>query len=148
MVEYIVGAAAAWLVGFTPFLEVYLAVPAGLAAGLGYFSTVLWSVLGNFAPVLLIAFAYDQLMRFERLKGWMTGRRSERVQRSMDRYGGWATLLVTPWVGIWVAAATAQALGMKRSVLIGFSLASIVFYGVLVAVAIALGIEFLVADAG
>lgn len=148
MVEYIVGAATAWLVGFVPFLEVYLAVPAGIAAGLDYFSAVFWSVLGNFAPVLLIAFAYDQLMRIERLKGWLTGRRSERFQRSMDRYGGWAILLATPWVGIWVAAATAQAFGMKRGVLIGFSLASIVVYGILVAVAVALGIEAFAADAG
>lgn len=40
MVEYIIGAVTALLVGFVPFLEVYLAVPAGIAAGLDYFSAV------------------------------------------------------------------------------------------------------------
>lgn len=49
--------------------------------------------------------------------------------------------MITPWVGIWVVAATAQALGMKRSVLLGFSLASIVLYALLIAAAIALGLE-------
>lgn len=141
MIEYLGKAAVAWLIGFAPMLEIYLAVPAAIAAGLDYFSAVFWSVLGNFTPVLLIALVHDRLMRFERVKRWLTGKRSERFQRSVDRYGGWAIVLITPWVGIWVVAATAQALGMKRSVLIGFSLASIVLYAVVIAVAIALGIE-------
>ena len=141
LVEYIVGALTAWFIGFVPFLEIYLAVPVAIAAGLDYFSAVFWPVLGNFAPVLLIIFAHDQLMRIEWLRRWLTGRRSERFQRAVNRYGGWAIVFITPWVGIWVVAATAQALGMKRSVLIGFSLASIVLYAVSIAVAVVLGIE-------
>ena len=146
MIEYVGKAALAWVIGFAPFLEIYLAVPAAIVAGLDYFSAVFWSVLGNFTPVLLIAFIHDQLMRVERVKRWLTGKRSERFQRWLDRYGGWAIILITPWVGIWVVAATAQALGMKRSVLIGFSLASIVLYAILIAVAVALGIEAFTAD--
>ena len=146
MIEYIGKAALAWVIGFAPFLEIYLAVPAAIASGLDYFSAVLWSVLGNFTPVLLIAFIHDRLMRFERVERWLTGKRSQRFQRWLDRYGGWAIILITPWVGIWVVAATAQALGMKRGVLIGFSLASIVLYAVLIAVAVAFGIEALTAD--
>lgn len=146
MIEYIGKAAVAWFVGFFPFLEIYLAVPAAIAAGLDYFSAVFWSVLGNFTPVLLIIFAHDRLMRIERLKSWLTGRRSERFQRAVDKYGGWAIILITPWVGIWVVAATAQALGMSRNVLIWFSLASIVLYAVLIAVAVALGIEAFTAN--
>lgn len=146
MIEYIGKAALAWLVGFAPFLEIYLAVPAAIASGLDYFSAVLWPVLGNFTPVLLIAFVHDRLMKVERVKRWLTGKRSERFQRWLDRYGGWAIILITPWVGIWVVAATAQVLGMKRGVLIGFSLASIVLYAVLIAAAVALGIEAFSAD--
>lgn len=41
MIEYIGGAAVAWLIGFAPFLEIYLAVPVAIAAGLDYFSAVL-----------------------------------------------------------------------------------------------------------
>lgn len=147
VLEYVGRAGLAVLVGFIPFLEIYVAVPAAIATGLDYFSAVLWSVVGNFAPVLLITFAYDRLMRVERVKAWLTGRRSERFQRALDRYGGWAVLLITPWVGIWIVAATAQALGMRRSVLIGFSLASIVLYAVLIAVAVALGVEAFTAGA-
>lgn len=146
VIEYIGKAAMAWFVGFFPFLEIYLAVPAAIAAGLDYFSAVFWSVLGNFTPVLLIIFAHDRLMRIERLKNWLSGRRSQRFQRAVDKYGGWAIILITPWVGIWVVAATAQALGMKRSVLIWFSLVSIVLYAVLIAVAVALGIEAFTAN--
>lgn len=141
IIEYIGRAAIAVLVGFVPFLEIYLAVPAAIAAGLDYFSAVFWSVLGNFLPVLLLIFAHDRLMRIERLKNWLTGSRSERFQNAVNRYGGWGIIVITPWVGIWIVAATAQALGMKRSVLIGFSLASIIIYAVLIAVAVALGIE-------
>lgn len=148
MIEYVGKAALAWLVGFAPFLEIYLAVPAAIASGLDYFSAVFWSVLGNFTPVLLISFVHDRLMRVERVKRWLTGKRSERFQRWLDRYGGWAIILITPWVGIWVVAATAQALGMKRGVLIGFSLASIVLYAVLIAFAVAIGIEAFTDDAG
>ena len=146
MIEYVGKAALAWVIGFAPFLEIYLAVPAAIASGLDYFSAVFWPVLGNFTPVLLIAFVHDRLMRIERVKRWLTGKRSERFQRSLDRYGGWAIILITPWVGIWVVAATAQALGMRRGVLIGFSLASVVLYAVLIAVAVALGIEAFIAD--
>lgn len=148
LIEYLGGAAVAWLVGFAPFLEIYLAVPAAIAAGLDYFSAVFWSVLGNFTPVLLIIFAHERLMRIERLKNWLTGRRSERFHKAVNRYGGWAIVLITPWVGIWVVAAAAQAMGMERKVLIGFSLASIVLYAVLIAVAVALGIEAFTAQSG
>lgn len=141
VIEYIGKAAVAWLIGFVPFLEIYLAVPAALVAGLDYFSAVFWSVLGNFTPVLLIAFIHDRLTRIERVNNWLTGKRSERFQRAIDRYGGPGIILITPWVGIWVVAATAQALGMKRSVLLGFSLVSIVLWAVVIAVLFALGIE-------
>lgn len=141
MIEYIGRAAVAWLIGFAPFLEIYLAVPAALVAGLGYFSAVFRSVLGNFTPVLLITFVHDRLMRIERVNNWLTGKRSERFQKAIDRYGGWGVILITPWVGIWVVAATARALGMKRSALLGFSLTSIVLWAVVIAVLFALGIE-------
>lgn len=148
MIEYIGKAAVAWLIGFAPFLEIYLAVPAALAAGLDYFSAVFWPVLGNFAPVLLISFVHDRLMRIERVNSWLTGKRSERFQKAINRYGGPGIILITPWVGIWVVAATAQALGMKRSVLLGFSLASIVLWAVVIAVLFALGIELYGVGAG
>jgi len=46
MVEYIAKAFAAWFIGFFPYFEIYVAVPAAIAMGLDYFSAVTWSVFG------------------------------------------------------------------------------------------------------
>ncbi|TCJ19920.1 hypothetical protein E0L93_02910 [Rubrobacter taiwanensis] len=143
LAEYIGKAAAAWFMGFFPFFEIYVAVPASIALGLDYFSAVFWPVLGNFTPVPLIVFAHNQLMRIERVKRWLTGRTSERFERWLNRYGSWVILIVTPWVGIWVVAATARALGMRSGPLLLYSFISILAYAVLIAAGIALGIDFL-----
>jgi uncharacterized membrane protein len=143
LVEYAGKAAAAWFMGFFPFFEIYVAVPAAIALGLDYFSAVFWSVLGNFTPVLLILYAHRQLMRVKRLRSWMARRTSGRLERWLDRYGNWAVLFATPWVGIWVVAATARTLGMRSHTILTYSFISIVLYAVLIAAGIALGVEAL-----
>lgn len=140
MIAYISKAAFAWFMGFFPFFEIYAAVPASMAIGLDHFSAAFWSVFGNYCPVLLIVFGYERLMRIERVRNWLTKRSSERFQRLIDRYGSWFVLLVTPWIGVWVVAATAQLLGMRRSSLLLFSLISISVYGFAIAFGIDRGI--------
>lgn len=137
MIEYASKAGLAWFLGFFPFFEIYAAVPASMAVGLDHTSAAFWSVLGNYCPVLLIVFGYERLMRIEKVRNWLARRSSERFQRLVNRYGAWFILLVTPWIGIWVVAVTAQLLGMKRSTLLLYSLISIASYGF----AIAFGIE-------
>ncbi len=139
--DYAARAASAWFLGFFPFFEIYVAVPAAVALGLDPVSAVVWPVLGNVTPVFLIVFGYDQLMRVERLRRWLHDRRSARFERWIDRYGAPFVLLATPWIGVWAVAATAQALGMQRGILVGFSVVSITVYAIVIAAGLALGFD-------
>jgi len=141
LVDYAARAASAWFLGFFPFFEIYVAVPAAFALGLDPVSAVVWPVLGNVTPVFLIVFGYEQLLRVERLRGWLQGRRSARFERWIERYGAPFVLLVTPWIGVWAVAATAQALGMQRATLVGYSVVSIGVYAILIAVGIVFGFD-------
>jgi uncharacterized membrane protein len=138
--DYLAKAAGAWFVGFAPFFEIYVAVPGAIAVGLDYVSAVIWPVLGNFTPVLLIAFFYDQLSRVEGVDRLLE-RRSPKLERWINAYGPWFILLTTPWIGVWVVATTAQLLGIKRGPLLFYSFVSITVYAVAIAFLIALGIE-------
>lgn len=141
MLDYLGKAATAWFLGFFPFFEIYVAVPAAIALGLDYVSAVVWPVLGNFTPVLLIVFAYSQLLRVGRVRRWLEGRTSERFERLINRYGAPFILLITPWIGVWLVAATARALGMARRPLLIYSFISIALYAVLIAAGIGFGVE-------
>jgi len=141
LLDYVTRAASAWFLGFFPFFEIYVAVPAAFGLGLDPVSAVVWPVLGNVTPVFLIVFGYEQLMRVERLRGWLQGRRSARLERWIDRYGAAFVLLVTPWIGVWAVAATAQALGMQRLPLVAYSVVSITAYAIVIAAGLALGVD-------
>lgn len=141
VLNYVGKAATAWFLGFFPFFEIYVAVPSALALGLDRVSATLWPVLGNFTPVPLILFGYGQLMRIGRLRRWLEGRTSARFERLVERYGAPFILLITPWIGVWLVAATARALGMARRPLLIYSFISIAAYAVLITVGISFGIE-------
>ncbi len=143
MADYLARALGAWFVGFFPLAEIYVAVPAALAVGLDHFSTVFWSVFGNFTPLLLIHFGYNSLLRLPRLRRWLEGLVSERAKRSIDRYGLWVVLLLTPWTGVWVMGVTAKALRMNGGVLLGAGLISITVYAVALVVLISAGVQAL-----
>jgi uncharacterized membrane protein len=137
--DYSARAASAWFLGFFPFFEIYVAVPAAFGLGLDPVSAVVWPVLGNVTPVFLIVLGYERLMRIERVRRWLDGRRSARFERWIDRYGAPFVLLVTPWIGVWAVAATAQALGMRRAILMSFSIVSITVYAIVIAAGLAFG---------
>jgi uncharacterized membrane protein len=141
MFDYAVKAAIAWFLGFFPFFEIYVAVPAAIAMGLDYSSAVLWTVLGNFLPVPLIVFFYGQLLRQRRIGPWLQKLASPRAKGLLDRYGPWFILLATPWIGVWAVAVTAMALGIDQRKLLLFSLISISLYAVALAGLIAIGIQ-------
>lgn len=141
LLDYAARAASAWFLGFFPFFEIYVAVPAAFGLGLDPVSAVVWPVLGNVTPVFLIVFGYEQLMRIERARRWLSGRRSERFARWIERFGAPFVLLVTPWIGVWAVAATAQALGMRRAPLVTYSIVSISAYAVVIAAGIAFGLD-------
>lgn len=144
MLDYIARAATAWFLGFFPYFEIYLAVPAAIAMQLDYFSAVFWPALGNFMAVPVVLIFYKQLMRIGRLRNWLEKRTaSERYQRNMDRYGPLFVLLMTPIVGVWVIAAMAKVGGMNQTKLLVSSLVSIVVYAVAIAALVALGVDLI-----
>lgn len=143
MLEYLSKAGVAWFMGFFPLIEIYAAVPAAIALGLDHISAASWAVAGNYTPVLLIVFGYERLMRIEKLRNWLESRISARFETMVNRYGAWFILLVTPWVGVWIVAATAQFFGMKRSPLLFYSFISVALYGFLIALGVNKGIALL-----
>jgi uncharacterized membrane protein len=142
MLEYAAKAAAAWFLGFFPFAEIYVAVPAAVVMGLDPLSAVVWPVLGNWLPVPLILFAYEKVLRVPGLRRWLSPeRRSARFERLVERHGNWLVLVITPWIGIWVVAATARVAGMKPGPLLAYSFLSVLVYAVVIVVGIGLGLE-------
>ena len=139
--EYVATAAFTWLVGFLPLFEIYIAIPAGLAAGLDPISTTVWAAFGNIVPLFIVDAGYEWLRRHERIDRWLSVLRRQRVEDILDRFGWVAVFLATPVLGVWTMALAAKALGMaSRPFLIAASL-SVVVYAVVITVAILLGLE-------
>ena len=141
MIEYIAKAFAAWFIGFCPELEIYVAVPAAIAMELDYFSAVIWSVFGNYTPVVLIHFFYEQLIKNERINRWFTRWTSEKFKKSLDKHGLWFVLIITPWAGVWILAISMKVFKMDDKKLLLYSFISITAYAVVIAALIAIGVD-------
>ncbi len=142
MFEYIYQAFTVWFLGFFPFFEIYVAVPAGMALGLDPVSVVVFAVAGNFKPVLLIEYGYYRLMKYQRVRRWLIRPVSEKFYRNINQYGIWYILVITPWVGIWAVAVAARLLQMKRTLLIRGAFFSILVYAVGLVILITLGVDW------
>ena len=142
-VEYIAAAALAWLVGFLPLFEIYVAIPVGLAAGLDPISATFWSAFGNIVPLWLVDLGYERLRQIERVDRYLSVLRRERVERALDRWGWFAVILATPLLGVWTMALAAKGLGMSTRPFLLASTVSVAFYAVLITVSIQLGLEFI-----
>jgi hypothetical protein len=142
MIDYISKAFSVWFIGFFPAFEIYIAVPAGIAMGLDYYSTIIWSVAGNYTPILLIHHSYQWLIKIPRIKKWFYKLSSQRLKRWVDTYGIGFVLLVTPWIGVWIMAITMKLLKMKSSLFLIYSFFSIFIYAVTIATLIKLGVDF------
>lgn len=140
MSEYWLKALGAWFLGFFPLAEIIIAVPASMATGLDSVSVLVWTVLGNFTPVVLIVFFYDMLVRNERIAAWFDRLLSEKARGRINQYGIWFVLVATPWVGVWAMSVTVKCLGMdsKRYMIAVF--VSIVVYAVGILVLIRAGL--------
>ena len=145
ILEYTSKAATTWFLGFFPYVEIYVAVPSGILLGLDYISAVFWSVLGNFTPIPLLLFFYQEISRipwFKRQIENLSKRGGKRIKRSMDRYGIGFILILTPIFGSWLIAIVVPATGMNPVKLMFSSFFSITFYAVLIAIAIYFGISW------
>ena len=132
MLDYLWKAASAWLTGFFPLAEIYVAVPAAVALGLDDVSVIVWTVFGNFTPALLIDAFAQRLKRIPPVARWLARLTSETVEARVNRWGTWFVLLVTPMTGIWIMAVTANALGMARMRFLVPAFFSILLYALVI----------------
>ena len=143
VVEYLAAAALTWLVGFIPLFEIYVAIPAGLAAGLDPVSATLWAAFGNIVPLWLVDLGYERLRRIERVDRYLSMLRRERVERILDRWGFIAVFVATPLLGVWTMALAAKGLGMTSRPFLIASTISVSVYAVVITLAIMLGLDLL-----
>ena len=122
MEEILVMMLAVFLMAATPLLEVWIAIPAGIAMGLDPVLTALMAGLGNFIPLIFIAIG------FERFRLWFESRckdREERVgfkrfKRLWELYGLPVAALAAPaTIGTHLALLMIMSLGAdaRRSLL-------------------------------
>jgi uncharacterized membrane protein len=131
------------LISVSPVGEEMIAIPAGVAMGLPVFIVVLVSAAANFLPVPVISFVFYQGNKYPRIHGWLLRRRNEKVKRWMDKYGIAGLFLLTPWIGIYAATITCELLSMQRAKIYAAVAASLVFYAVIVALVLTLGIRLI-----
>ena len=143
VVEYLAAAALAWLIGFIPLFEIYVAIPAGLAAGLDPVSATLWAAFGNIVPLWLVDLGYERLRRIERVDRYLSMLRRERVERILDRWGFIAVFVATPLLGVWTMALAAKGLGMTSRPFLIASTISVSVYAVAITLAIVVGLDLL-----
>lgn len=143
MLDYVVRAWSVFLIGFAPMAEIYIAVPAGLALGLDVVSAVLWSVAGNFAPILLLHLAYDQLVRLPQLRAWLGQLVTDRMQAQVEAGGFWFFLLFTPVLGTWAMGVAVKLLRVPPQRFLLPCFVSITVTGALFGLLGALGIGWL-----
>lgn len=141
VMEYLLGASWVWFMGFFPLFEIYVAVPAGMATGIGAVSVLLWAIAGNFAPILLIHFAYDRLLGMGRFGRWLQGLASEKMQARLNRWGPLFVFLATPITGVWVMSVTAKVLRMNSQKFLLYSFLSITAYGLILIALIQFGVS-------
>ena len=135
------------LLAMAPFVEIFFAIPAGVAMGLDVFLVALVAFVGNFLPLPVLALLHERLARrFPRLFGASaTGarrRRGERVRRLLVRWGVPGLALQAP-VGTGSHFATPLALTMgagQRHTLVWMA-AALVLWSAGIALVSVLGLE-------
>jgi len=139
MFSYFAKAFSVWFIGFFPLAEIYVAVPSGLAMGLDPLSVVFWSVFGNFLPAILVTSFYERIAGRGRVGRWLKGLASEKVSGKLNSHGFLFTALLTPWIGVWVIAATVKLFGMNTRIFLQASFLGILIYAIVLVTLLALG---------
>ena len=130
------------LISLSPIGEELIAIPAGVALGLPVFIAAAVASAANFLPVPALFFIFDQGNKYPKLRDWLLKRRNERIQKWMNKYGIFGLFILTPWTGVYAATVTCELLGMKRTRICGAIAASLIFYAVIFALVLTLGIRF------
>lgn len=89
---------AVFIVAATPLLEIWIAIPMGLAMGLDPVLTAIAAILGNFIPLLIIVGFFEKIRNWyeSRYPEGRDSRRLERFRRIWERYGLPVAALTAP----------------------------------------------------
>lgn len=140
IIKYIGAAFSTWFVGFFPYFEIYIAVPAGFAAGLNWFDAFFWASLGNWMVIPFVDICYEWLMRFKFMKKITEKSLNGKWQDRIEKHGAWFILLLTPLAGVWTIGVIAKALKFNRAKLLIYSATSVGVTGLIIAILIINGI--------
>jgi uncharacterized membrane protein len=141
IIKYIGAAFSTWFVGFFPYFEIYIAVPAGFAAGLNWFDAFFWASLGNWMVIPFVDICYEWLMKFKFMKKITEKSLNGKWQDRIEKHGAWFILLLTPLAGVWTIVVIAKALKFNRAKLLIYSATSVWVTGLIIAILIINGIE-------
>lgn len=135
------------LLAAVPFVEIFFAIPFGVALRLDPVAVTLAALIGNFLPLPVLALLQQRLARrWPRLLGGLPlrpqSRRGERVRQALHRWGIPGLALQAPFVtGTHIAVPVALALGAdQRRTLTWMAIALALWSPVITMVAV-IGIE-------
>jgi hypothetical protein len=140
IIKYIGAAFSTWFVGFFPYFEIYIAVPAGFAAGLNWFDAFFWASLGNWMVIPFVDICYEWLMKFKFMKKITEKSLNGKWENRIEKHGAWVILLLTPLAGVWTIGVIAKALKFNRAKLWIYSATSVGITGLIIAILIINGI--------
>jgi len=113
------------IIGALPVVELRGAIPWALAAtGLSWQEAILWSLLGNFIPIipiLLLLEPVSNLLRrskfFDRFFNWIFERTRKKGKAVIEKYQAVGLAIFVgiplPGTGVWTGAAAAFVFGIK-----------------------------------
>lgn len=134
LLQGVPGYLAVALIALSPVGEELVAIPAGLALGLNPFITALVAMAANWLPGPVLIWGGDYLIkRWAFLGRWQ--RKSGTVQKWVSRFGIWAVVLITPWIGIYTTSLGGVFIGMKKTSLLAAITASLAIYAAAAALA-------------
>lgn len=130
----------------TPWLEVFLVVPAAIIAGLPVGPTIAIAALGNIATLIPAVLLSDRLReRLRRRRGddhTPPSRRQQRSRQLFDRYGLPGLALLGPLVtGIHLAALVAVGAGAPRRPTILWLSGGVAIWSLAIGIATLIGID-------
>jgi len=151
MAESLYAIALVSLIGAAPLLEIWIAIPIGIAMGLSPLTAVSAGVTGNFIPLIAIALAHHRAQNWfkDRFSPDKTPHRSpsgryKRFKELWNRYGLPIAALAAPaTIGAHLATILALIGGSSRKSTLLWMAASLILWGVTTSIASFYGIELI-----
>lgn len=131
MLAYATKAATAWLLGFAPFLEIYVAIPAAVGMGLDPVSAFFWPTFGNLTPLVAVPYCSRWLRRQPRVWGWINRMVDEKWEERCNRWGKPFLVVAVIWLGVWATAATAVTVKIRAAVVVFWSTLTVLVLAVI-----------------